>query len=151
MASIIFVCTGNICRSPTAEGILRHRLDAAEIPHVQVSSMGTHGLANLPASELARKVCEDHGIDISGHRSRGLVGEEIQDADLILCMEPAHRKFLQTFFPWQKDRVALLGAWPEKERRKNTIRDPMGMSLKVYQQVYDQIESHVDRIESLLF
>ena len=150
MANIIFVCTGNICRSPTAEGIMRHRLDAAGLNHIQVSSMGTHGLADSPASELAQQVCQAHGIDISAHRSRTLVGEEIQDADLVLCMEPVHREYLQTFFPWQRDNIALLGAWPEKEKRKHAIRDPMGATLKVYQQVYDLIESHVDRVLALL-
>lgn len=150
MANIIFVCTGNICRSPTAEGILRHRLEASENGHIHVASMGTHGLAGAPASELAQEVCQDHGVDISEHRSRGLVGEEIQEADLILCMEPAHRKFIQTFFPWQKDRVALLGAWPEKEKRKSAIRDPMGSSRKVYEQVFDLIATHVDRILELI-
>ena len=150
MANIIFICTGNICRSPTAEGILRQRLEASEIRHIHVSSMGTHGLAGAPASELAREVCQDHGIDISEHRSRGLVGEEIQEADLVLCMEPAHRKFIQTFFPWQKDRVALLGAWPEKEKRKSAIRDPMGSPRKVYEQVFGLIATHVDRILALI-
>ena len=129
---------------------MRHRLEASDTNHIRVASMGTHGLVNAPASELAQQVCQDHGIDISGHRSRGLVGEEIQEADLILCMEPAHRKFVQTFFPWQKDRVALLGAWPEKEKRKNAIRDPMGSPLKVYEQVFDLIASHVDRILAMI-
>jgi protein-tyrosine-phosphatase len=151
MANIIFVCTGNICRSPMAEGVLRHRLEAQGLSHIEVSSMGTHGLHNTPASELAQQVCQDNGIDIGAHRSRSLVGDEIQDADLILCMEPAHRKFLQTFFPWQKERVALLGAWPDKEKRKSAIRDPMGTPLKVYRQVYSLIEFHIDRIYPLLF
>ena len=146
MARIIFVCTGNICRSPMAEGVLRHRWAAAGRSDLVVSSMGTHGLDSAPAQPFARDVCNDSGIDISTHLSRPLVGEELREADLILCMEPSHRAFLQTFFPWCKERIDLLGAWPGKTTRKSGIPDPMGGSPAVYRKVFEQIAAHVQRI-----
>ena len=84
MADIIFVCTGNICRSPTAEGILKQRWIEAGENERTVSSMGIHGLDESPATDLAQQVCAENGIDISEHRSRPISGEEIQAADLIL-------------------------------------------------------------------
>ena len=108
--------------------------------------MGIQGLDDSPATGPAIQVCEENGIDISGHRSRPLRGEELQAADLILCMEPGHVAFINTYYPWHRDRVALLGAWPGKPKRKHTVEDPMGGSLALYRKVFGIIDAHIDRI-----
>ena len=133
-----------------AEGILRQRWSQTDREALVVSSMGTHGLDHEPASELAQKVCRDHGIDISDHRSRSMTGEELQTADLVLCMEKMHKEHVQTFFPWHRDRVFLLAAWPGRETRRSVIRDPIGGSESRYRQVFETIHGHVDRILPLL-
>jgi len=150
MLNIIFVCTGNICRSPMAEGLLRYKWEQTGRSDLNVSSMGIHGLDDSPPAELAHLVCQEHGFDISSHKSRSLKGDELQTADLILCMEPAQKKFVQTFFPWHRDKVFLLGAWPNKETRKSAIEDPMGGSHEDFQRVFNIILHHIERILPLL-
>ncbi|MEE4607290.1 MAG: hypothetical protein V2L15_00250 [Desulfobacteraceae bacterium] len=146
MPRIIFVCTGNICRSPMAEGMLRARWREAGRTDLVVSSMGTHGLDHFPAEPLARQVCRENGVDIEAHRSRSLVGDELRAADLVLCMEPAQRRFVQTFFPWIKERIGLLAAWPERGRGDSVIADPMAADLSVFREVFARIDAHLERI-----
>ena len=150
MVQVIFVCTGNICRSPMAEGILRHKCLIAGRDDCIISSMGIQGLDNSPASEYVQIICEENGIDISSHRSRSLIFEELQQADIIFSMESVHREFLQTFHPWCRDKVFLLGAWPGKETRKSPIRDPYGGSLEENREIYYIINYHIDRILPML-
>jgi protein-tyrosine-phosphatase len=147
---IVFVCTGNICRSPIAEGLMRHKSKEAGRHDLIVSSMGTHGLYDSPATEYAQEVCKNDGFDISSHKGRYLMGDELEKADLILCMEPVHIKFVETFFPWTRKKIFLLGAWPDKATRKSAIQDPMGGSYEKYQQVFDLIKYHIERIFPLL-
>jgi len=129
-----------------AEGIFRFKIEETGRNDLTVSSMGIHGLDHEPASEFARQVCEEHGIDISSHRSRPISGEQLQQTDLIFCMEKGHRQFMQTFFPWYRRKIFLLGAWPGKETRKSTIRDPMGAPIEAYRLTFDIIKGHIDRI-----
>lgn len=150
MKRIVFVCTGNICRSPMAEGLLRHKWAASGREDLIVTSMGVSGLDNDPATDFAKAVCLEHGFDISRHRSRSIAGDELKAADLILCMEPVHREFVKTFFPWYQNKIFLLGAWPEKETRKSGIEDPVGGSLEMYRKTFSVIETHIDRILPLL-
>lgn len=146
MLRVVFVCTGNICRSPMAEGILRDEWKKRYKDGLIVTSMGIHGLEDQEPSSLAREVCEERGIDISAHRSRKLVVPELEDAHLILSMEPVHKDFIHLFFPRFKDKNFLLGAWPNKETKKSIIKDPMGSPLKVYQESRDLLYKHILRI-----
>jgi protein-tyrosine-phosphatase len=133
-----------------AEGFLRYKWHQMKRDDLIVSSMGIHGVTGSPATEFAQDVCKENGFDISSHIARPLVGKELLTADLILCMEPVHKKFVQVFFPWRRYRVALLGAWPDKETRKSAIQDPMGGSYKKYQKVFSLIKEHIERIIPLL-
>jgi protein-tyrosine phosphatase len=133
-----------------AEGILKHKWHDMEGDALTVSSMGIHGLNDEPATEYARTVCEENGLDISAHKARSLVGEELQASDLILCMEPVHKKFLETFFPWNRDKIALLGAWPDKESHKSGIDDPIGGTIEEYRRTFRIIQNHIERILPLL-
>ena len=146
MVRVVFVCTGNICRSPMAEALLREKWKQQGYDGLVVSSMGIHGLENQEASQFAQDIFKENNLDLSEHRSRKLNIPELESADLIFSMEKVQKEFLKLFFPKFDDKSYLLGAWPEKETRKSDIKDPMGSPLKTYKQVFKVINEHIDRI-----
>jgi protein-tyrosine phosphatase len=123
MASILVVCTGNVCRSPLAEGFLRGVLEArfgASAP--TVSSAGTAGWEGAPAMPESVAAAEERGVDISGHRGRELVREHVDDADLIVGMAAEHRDAVMRSVPnaagttfTLKELVRLLDALPDAD------------------------------------
>ena len=86
---LLFVCSGNTCRSPLAEGIAKESFK--QDPSIEVSSAGSTAIEGYPASEFATEVAGNHGIDISGHKSRSLDRDRIRETDLIVAMESRHR------------------------------------------------------------
>jgi len=146
MIQVVFVCTANICRSPMAEGLLNHHWKGQGWTGLKVSSMGIQMIDNQPASEHAVTVCAENEVDISSHRSRALHPKELQKANLILTMEPFQQKHLQLLAPSIKDKVFLLAKWPEENRKRGVITDPIGRSLRVYRKIFKVIDRHVQRI-----
>src|ERR671939_243844 len=88
--NLLFVCTGNTCRSPMAEVLMREALTARGVDSVTVSSAGTGAWDGAPASEGAYLVGLEHGLDLSGHRARLLTRDIARGADLILVMSGHH-------------------------------------------------------------
>jgi protein-tyrosine-phosphatase len=134
---ILTVCTGNICRSPMAEGILRMIFQAH--PSIVVSSAGTHALEGNPATEFSVLASMEKGIDITGHRARPLDGALIRSSSIILCMEPAHVEWLISLESSVYERVYNLADFSETTGSKRKIADPYGCSLREYRLCFAEI------------
>lgn len=105
---LLFVCTGNLCRSPMAEGLARDYALRNRRP-VEVRSAGTMGIQRRPADPNAVAVCAELGVGVGEHRSQGLTSELVTWADHIAVMEVAHAAHIREHFPEVADKIVMLG------------------------------------------
>jgi len=105
MKNILVVCTGNICRSPTGEYLLKKELG----PDYNVMSAGLGALVDHPAHEIAQKIALQHGVDMSAHRARQINLDILKWADLVLVMEDGHKRELLRKYPWLEGKVFRYG------------------------------------------
>jgi len=145
MKTILFVCTGNVCRSPMAEGLFRHATRHRE--DVKVSSAGINAAHGAPASEHALQALRERKIDLAGHKSRQLTKELVDQADYIFGMTRGHLETIRAHYPHAVEKTFLIrefeSALHDYER---DVCDPIGGSLEVYTACRDQIEEGINAI-----
>jgi protein-tyrosine phosphatase len=137
MINVLLVCTGNICRSPLAEALLRREVAARNLD-VEVSSAGTGAWDGAPASEGAYLVGLEHDLDLSAHRARMLTRDVIKRADLILTMSRHHRARIQELDAGA--RVHLLGEYAGRSGDDAEVADPFGADLETYRETFAQLD-----------
>lgn len=142
MYRILFVCTGNICRSPTAEGILRELLrDAGLGDTIELESAGLYdGHVGAPPDTLARLAARGRGYVLDDLRARAFRETDFRDFDLILGMDGGHVHDMRLRAPdGARDRIRLFNDM-SRENKGRDVPDPYGRSADVYQSTLDMIE-----------
>jgi protein-tyrosine phosphatase len=138
MASLVlFVCTGNTCRSPMAETLLRAALPPAS--PLRVASAGLAACEGACASEGALIALGELGYNARQHRSRLVSPEQIREAAAIVAMTTAHAQQLATLFPVARDRVLLLRSFDPDAPAQSDVNDPFCGSLDDYRRCRDLI------------
>src|SRR5260370_20132693 len=134
--NILFVCTGNVCRSPMAEGLFRQML--ANRPDIRVRSAGISTFPGQPPSPYAVDVLADLRIDISNLRSQPLSEELVREASCIIAMTRSHMVSIQYLFPDAAEKTFLLREFEDNASCLD-LSDPIGMGLEAYEVTRDII------------
>jgi len=135
--NIIFICTGNTCRSPMAEGLFRAH-GGEEATGLTASSAGLFTDAGIPATPNAITAAQELGADIAAHRSACLTPDMIRDATYLVCMTGAHYDRIRAAYPACEDKLFLL--------MPTDISDPFGGDLNTYRQAARQIDEGIQQI-----
>jgi protein-tyrosine phosphatase len=132
MFKVLMVCTGNICRSPIAAGLLNHGLTVDLMSRVKVSSAGTHALHGHQAEPNALKAMDQIGIDIRHHRARLITRAIARESDLILTMEAAHVRKVSRLLGWRSSKPVMISQFNMQSPAQD-IPDPYGGPLPAFE------------------
>jgi len=147
---VLFVCTGNSCRSVMAQEYLKKLLRDQGRIDVEVDSAGMMALEGGGVSEETRQVLAAEGIDASGHRAKKLTKALVDESDIILVMEQIHEDRVLHLAPEAKNRLFLLKEFAKINDSNLNIADPIGGSREFYQQIFSTIKDAAERISRLI-
>lgn len=135
--NVLVVCTGNICRSPMAEYILKSHFNSSD--DILIHSAGTHALVSHPADDVVLDLMHHKGYNLSSHRAKQLNLDDIFSSELILTMSLEQQKYIEKYFPSACGKVHRVGKWTEFD-----VMDPYKRPLVVFEQVYALLVQGID-------
>jgi protein-tyrosine-phosphatase len=147
---ILFVCTGNICRSPFAEGLLKKLVQKNRLDDIVADSAGLLALSGNSVTGLAQKVAEEYNVDLSGHIAKSIKEDIVDRSDLILVMEYSQAKELLDAFPEAEDKVFLIRRFARFGSKDRGIADPYGLNYDAYRFCFLDIQDGVSGLAEYL-
>ena len=146
---VLFVCDGNICRSPMAAEYLRHRAVREGLSHVLVDSAGVLGIEGAPAAPLSVEVAREAGLDLTRHRSRGVTIADMRTADLVVAMTLTQLETLERRFPAADRPRTLVRAFehgPAPRGGAPELDDPVAGPIEGYRDAFAIIRTCIDHL-----
>jgi len=146
--TITFICSGNICRSPMGEGILKKVLSRTKFKDiVEVNSAGTLNIPMSPVHLYAAKVSEKYDINLESHISRPLQTKIVREANIIVALALNHYKYLRSHYPEFKNKVILLKQWKFPRNLTNpSVADPIGHHEEFFSDTFKEIQKEIRRV-----
>jgi protein-tyrosine phosphatase len=148
LKKLLFVCSGNTCRSPLAEAVGKKLLESALPEGVAVSSAGTAAMDGAAASALSLAVAKNHDLDLQGHRSRLLSATLVRESDLIVALAAGHRDTIGIIQPGALQYTFLLSDLSDDHF--GDIDDPIGGDLSAYENTFAMIEGCINDLAKRL-
>lgn len=148
---LLFLSTGNTCRSPMAAGYLKRLLEERKIKNIEVRSAGVMTIAGLLATDESKLMLEPYGVTLEKHRSQPLTEDIIRRANLMLGMTPFHVQMALRLSPEARGKTFLLKEYTQTDPKNRPIPDPMGCTLEVYKRCFRQIKVACDKLIDMPF
>ncbi len=150
ITNILFVCTGNICRSPFAESLLKKLAAEKGLKGITADSAGLLALPGNSATSLAQRVAAEYGVDLAEHKAISLSKDLVACSDLILIMEKSHEEALLAAFPEAAGKVLLIRYFARFGSRTRGIADPYGLEYDAYRFCFLDIQDSVSGLVEYL-
>ncbi len=146
--NVLFVCTGNSCRSVMAEGLLKKELAKIGKGDIEVYSAGISTIDGFPPTEKTIAVMKAEGVDVSGYKSERLTLNMIHRSDLILGMESIHVDEVLNLAPHSVDKTYLLKEHTGKKDRASgfAVPDPIGRPLEIYERILEMVKESIEEL-----
>ena len=143
---IMFICTGNICRSAMAHRMLEKRLEDINNTEIEVYSCGIYAENGDGSTYNAINVMKDYDVDLSKHRATNINKSNIEEMDLILCATNVHKQEVIYMYPKLKEKIFTMKEYVNKNTQDIDIKDPWGYDSYVYTRCAEEINEVIDVI-----
>ena len=143
---IMFVCTGNICRSAMAQWLMKKKLEDANREDIQVFSCGIFAYDKDMASQEAIEVMQEYGVDLKQHEATNIQKSKIQQMDYVFCMTNSQKYTVLNQYPELAGRVYTLKEFATPDAQDLEIKDPWGYTIAVYRVCAAEIDSCLDKV-----
>lgn len=143
---IMFICTGNICRSAMAHKLMEKKIKDNNIKDIEIYSCGVFASDGDLATYNAEEVMKEYNVDLKSHKATNIKNSKIEEMDLILCATTSHKNTVLQMYPNLKGKVYTMKEYVKEEKENLDIKDPWGYEMEIYRFCAGEIDKVLEKL-----